>query len=53
MKNDPKTQFQVDENGVLWFQHWLVVPKNQELKNHIMDEAHLSKLLAVVRCIKT
>jgi len=34
----------VDEKGVLWFQHWLVVPKNQELKNQIMDETHLSKL---------
>jgi len=29
---------------VLWFQHRLVVPKDRELKNRIMDEAHLSKL---------
>jgi len=41
---DPKTQFRVDKKGVLWFEHRLVVPKNQELKNQIMDEAHLSKL---------
>jgi len=34
----------VEEKGVLWFRHRLVVPKNRELKNRIMDEAHLSKL---------
>jgi len=34
----------LDEKGVLWFQHRLVVPNNRELKNRIMDEAHLSKL---------
>ena len=44
IKDGPKTQFQVDEHGVLWFQNRLVVPKNQELKNLIMDKAHLSKL---------
>jgi len=31
IKNDPKNQFRVDDKGVLWFQHWLVVPKNREL----------------------
>jgi len=44
IKNDPRTQFRVDEKGVLWFQHRLVVLKNRELKNRIMVEAHLSKL---------
>jgi len=44
IKDDAKTQFRVDEKGVLWFQHRLVVSKNRELKNRIMDEAHLSKL---------
>jgi hypothetical protein len=29
---------------VLWFDDRLVVPKDQELKNKLMDEAHLSKL---------
>jgi hypothetical protein len=29
---------------VLWFDDCLVVPKDQELKNKLMDEAHLSKL---------
>ena len=44
IKYDPKTKFRVDEKAVLWFQHRLVVPKNRELKNRIMEEAHLSKL---------
>ena len=44
IKDDRKTQFRVDEKGVLWFQHRLVVLKNREPKNRIMDEAHLSKL---------
>jgi len=44
IKDDPKMQFRVDERGVLWFQNRLVVPKNRELKNLIMDEAHLSNL---------
>ena len=35
IKDDPKTQFRVDEKGVLWFQHRLVVPKDRELKNRI------------------
>jgi hypothetical protein len=34
----------VDEQGVLWFKDRLVVPKDQELKNQLMDEAHHSKL---------
>jgi hypothetical protein len=29
---------------VLWFDNHLVVPKDRELKNQLMDEAHLSKL---------
>ena len=44
MKDDPNTQFCVDERVVLWFQNRLVIPKNRELKNLIMDEEHLSKL---------
>jgi hypothetical protein len=34
----------VDEQDVLWFDNRLVVPKDRELKNKLMDEAHLSKL---------
>ena len=34
----------MDEQGVLWFNDRLVVAKDRELKNKLMDEAHLSKL---------
>ena len=30
--------------GVLWFEDRLVVPKDHELRNQILDEAHSSKL---------
>ena len=29
---------------MLWFNDRLVVPKDRELRNQLMDEAHLSKL---------
>jgi hypothetical protein len=35
--------FQVDPEGVLWFNKQLVVPKDHKLHKQIMDEAHLSK----------
>jgi hypothetical protein len=44
MQKDPTKHFRVDEQGVLWCTDRLVIPKNRELKNQIMDEAHLSKL---------
>jgi hypothetical protein len=44
MKAQPTKHFRVDEQGILWFDDCLVVPKDRELKNQIMDEAHLSKL---------
>jgi hypothetical protein len=44
MKREPTKHFRVDEQGVLWFKDRMVVPKNQELKNKLMDEAHHSKL---------
>jgi hypothetical protein len=36
--------FQVDSEGVLWFNKRLVVPKDHKLHKQIMDEAHLSKI---------
>ena len=33
----------MDHKGILWFESHLVVPKNQELRKQILDEAHLSK----------
>jgi hypothetical protein len=44
IKEEPSKHFRVDEQDVLWFDDRLVVPKDQELKNKLMDEAHLSKL---------
>ena len=35
--------FRVDHKGILWIESRLVVPKNQELRKQILDEAHLSK----------
>ena len=35
--------FQQDQKGVLWFESFLIVLKNYELRKQILDEAHLSK----------
>jgi hypothetical protein len=43
-EGDPKYEcFRKDDKGVVWFGQRLVVPRNQELKKEILDEAHLSK----------
>ena len=44
MKEQETKHFQVDGKGVLWFKDRLVVPKDRELRNQILDEAHSSKL---------
>jgi hypothetical protein len=44
IKEEPSKHFRVDEQGVLWFDDCLVVPKDRDLKNKLMDEAHISKL---------
>jgi hypothetical protein len=44
IKKELTKHFRVDEQGVLWFDDHHVIPKDQELKNKLMDEAHLSKL---------
>ena len=36
--------FRLDERGVLWFEDRLMVSKDRELRNQILDEAHSSKL---------
>jgi carboxypeptidase C (cathepsin A) len=43
-KEQETKHFQVDVKGVLWFKDRLVVPKDKELRNQILDEAHSSKL---------
>jgi hypothetical protein len=44
MKEEETKHFQVDKNGILWFKDRLVVPKNRELRNQILFEAHSSKV---------
>jgi hypothetical protein len=44
MKKELTKNFRVDEQGVLWFDDRLIVPKDRELKIQLMDGAHLSKL---------
>jgi hypothetical protein len=44
LKKEPTKHFRVDEQGVLWFNDRLVVPKDRELKNKLMDEAYHFKL---------
>ena len=36
--------FREDKEGVIWFKHRLVVPKDRELRKKILDEAHTSML---------
>jgi hypothetical protein len=35
--------FRKDDQGVLWFKDRIVVPKNAEVRQQILDEAHLSR----------
>jgi hypothetical protein len=43
-KGDPKVMcFHEDTEGTLWFKDWIVIPKKEEAKKKILDEAHLMK----------
>ena len=44
MQEQETKHFILDERGVLWFEDRLVVPKDRELRNQILEEAHSSKL---------
>jgi hypothetical protein len=44
MKEEETKHFRVDDRVILWFNYRLVVPKNRELKDQILSEAHSSKL---------
>jgi hypothetical protein len=35
--------FKEDDQGVIWFNNRIVVPKNEELRQQILDEVHLSR----------
>jgi hypothetical protein len=42
MEADKATCFRKDDQGVLWFKDCIVVPKDVELRQQILAEAHLS-----------
>ena len=44
MQEQETKHFRLDERGVLWFEDRLVVSKDREHRNQILDEAHSSKL---------
>ena len=44
MKEQDTKHFRVDEKGLLWFDDRLDVPKDRDLRDKILDEAHSSKL---------
>jgi len=44
MKEEETKHFWLDVRGVLWFKDRLVVPKDRELRNQILEEAHSSNL---------
>ena len=44
MKEEETKHFRLDEKGVLWFKDRLVVSKDRELRNQILEEAHSSNL---------
>jgi hypothetical protein len=35
--------FRKDDQGIVWFNNRIVVPKNDEVRQQILDEAHLSR----------
>ena len=44
MKEEETKHFRLGVRGVLWFRDRLVVPKDRELRNQILEEAHSSNL---------
>jgi hypothetical protein len=44
IKEQETKYFRVDDKGILWFSDRLVIPKDKELRNQIMAEAHSCKL---------
>jgi hypothetical protein len=52
MKADKATCFRKDDQGVLWFKDRIVVPKDVEQRQHILDEAHLNRYSIHPRSIK-
>jgi hypothetical protein len=44
--------FRKDDQGVVWFDNRIVVPKNDEIRQQILDEAHLSRYSIHLRSTK-
>jgi hypothetical protein len=42
MEGDKANCFRKDDQGVIWFKYRVLVPKDAEVRQQIMDEAHLS-----------
>jgi hypothetical protein len=40
VRTGQQIDFSIDDEDVLWFKNWLVVPKVPELRQLILDEAH-------------
>src|SRR5205814_2510367 len=45
LKSGEDLCFKQDQDGVIWFENRLLVPKNLKLRKQILDEAHLSRFL--------
>jgi hypothetical protein len=43
MEADRANCFRKDDQGVIWFKDRIVVPKDAEVRQQILDEAHLSR----------
>jgi hypothetical protein len=43
MKADKANCFRKDNKGVIWFKDCIVVPKDAEVRQQILDEAHISR----------
>jgi hypothetical protein len=52
-ERDPKFDcFRRDDKGIVWFGQRLVIPRDQDLRKEILDEAHLSKFTIHPRSTK-
>jgi hypothetical protein len=40
---DKANCFRKDDQGIIWFNDHIVVPKDAEVRQQILDEAHLSR----------
>jgi hypothetical protein len=43
IKADKENCFRKDDQGIIWFNNRIVVPKNAKVRQQILDEAHLSR----------